>query len=271
MAVINIEMIFDIVCAWCYIGKRTLDKAISIHQRTYPGGKNDIFNITLQPYYLNYTVVQSPDRSPRDVATAAAAAPTIDKQELAKTKLKHMSEQQKIALEQRMNQIGSSVGIHFRSGGKIGSTRAAHHLIHLAQLNDQKGNGQGASNASVANALVARLFEAYHELEMDVSDRDALRKIAVDDDIALDSEAVGECLDFCFDASSSSFASSVLVSDENGGKESIVDRRARENRLRTNTSVPMFIIQGEYRIDGAQDLMEFVEIFGKIRESTNSI
>lgn len=32
----------------------------------------------------------------------------------------------------------------------------------------------------------------------------------------------------------------------------------------TNTGVYLFIIQGEYRFDCAQDLVEFVEVFGRI-------
>lgn len=177
-----------------------------------------------------------------------------------------MTQQQKDALERRISQIGRSVGINFRSGGKIGSTRAAHHLIHLAQM---VGRGGG----SVTNELVGRLFEAYHELELDVSAREVLRRIAVD--AGIDQVDVDACLDFCFDsdspASTSSFESSVLTTDEAGNPESIVDKQARENRQRTNTGVPLFIIQGEYRVDGAQDLMEFVEIFGRIRGGTDIV
>lgn len=247
---------------WCYIGKRTLEKAISIHQKTYPGGKHDIFNITWQPYYLDYTSILLPKDEPR----RSGAVPTVDKTELAKVKLDHMTQEQKDALEKRMNQIGRSVGIQFRSGGKIGSTRAAHHLIHLSQM------AVGHGGNGVTNELVGRLFEAYHELEMDISAREVLRQIAVE--VGLDQVDIDACLDFCFgsdpSASMSRFASD-LTTDEAGNMESIVDKQARENRQRTNTGVPLFIIQGEYRVDGAQDLMEFVEIFGKIRGSTDVV
>ncbi|GAM42793.1 DSBA-like thioredoxin domain protein [Talaromyces pinophilus] len=260
MVIINIEIISDIVCAWCYIGKRTLERAISIHQKTYPGGRDDIFNICFQPYYLDYTSILIPANELKK----SGAVPTVDKTELAKAKLGHMTQEQKDALEKRMNQIGRSLGINFRSGGKIGSTRAAHHLIHLSQMGVHGGN-------EVTNELVGRLFEAYHELEMDISAREVLRQIAVE--VGLDQVDVDACLDFCFEsdssASTSSFASAVFTTGETGNPESIVDKQARENRQRTNTGVPLFIIQGEYHVDGAQDLMEFVEIFGKIRGSTD--
>jgi predicted DsbA family dithiol-disulfide isomerase len=201
---------------------------------------------------------------PTDKPKKSGEVPTVDKFVLAKVKLSDMNEQQKDALERRMNQIGRSVGIKFKSGGKIGSTRAAHHLIHLSQM---------AGRGSATPDLVGRLFEAYHELELDISARDVLRQIAVE--VGLDAADVDAYLDLCFDSSpstsTSSFASSILLADEIGHLESIIDKQARENRQRTNTGVPLFIIQGEYRVDGAQDLMEFVEVFGKIRESTDTI
>ncbi|KAI2779030.1 hypothetical protein F4815DRAFT_446628 [Daldinia loculata] len=54
MAVIEIQVISDIVCAWCYIAKRNLDTAIFLYRKTYPGGKSDTFSIVWTPYYLNY-------------------------------------------------------------------------------------------------------------------------------------------------------------------------------------------------------------------------
>lgn len=153
-----------------------------------------------------------------------------------------MSPERLEALKQRMDRIGRSVGIIFKPGGKIGSTRAAHHLIRLCQTQSH--------SAEVRDALVSRLFEAYHEREQDISSRTVLREIAVE--VGMDAVQVDECLDsFCL---------------ENQTQESEVDREARENKEATNTGVPLFIIQGVHRVDGAQDLMEFVEIFGKIRE-----
>jgi hypothetical protein len=35
----------------CYIGYRTLQRAIALYQKTYPGGSRDIFDITWKPYF----------------------------------------------------------------------------------------------------------------------------------------------------------------------------------------------------------------------------
>jgi predicted DsbA family dithiol-disulfide isomerase len=202
-----------------------------------------------------------------DDVHSTAALPTVDKSEVAKIKLAHLSDEQVAKIEKRVNQIGRSLGISFRSGGKIGSTRAAHHLIHLAQrenLSHEEGNDDDEEACNTA--LVSRLFEAYHELKMDISARDVLRKIAVDD-ARLNPVDVDECLDFCFDSSPSPNAAAAwsVATVSGDGVESVVDKEARENREQTSTGVPLFIVQGEYRVEGAQDLMEFVEIFGKIR------
>ena len=136
---------------------------------------------------------------------------------------------------QRMDQIGHSVGIDFKSGGKIGSTRDAHRLIYLSQT----------KSLQAQDALVEKLFEAYHELEKDISSTGVLRELAVD--VGLNDLEVGDWLN-----------SSI------GGET--VDTEALKNRERGISGVPMFIIQGVHRVGGAGDVQEFLEIFIKVKE-----
>ncbi|KAH8736372.1 thioredoxin-like protein [Ilyonectria robusta] len=153
MTVIEIDVISDFVCAWCYIGKRKLDMAISLYQKTYPGGKSDVFSINYRPYYLNY----------------GPSTHSVDKREIADARLGSMTPEQRTKLFQRMNQIGRAVGINFQGGGKIGDTRHAHRLVHLSRT----------KSPEIQNALVDGIFAAYHELEKDISSKDVLREIAV--------------------------------------------------------------------------------------------
>ena len=136
---------------------------------------------------------------------------------------------------QRVDQIGHSVGIDFKPGGKIGSTRDAHRLTHLTRV----------ESPELEDALVEKLFEAFHEREKDISSPDVLREIAID--AGLDGSEVGEWLD----------------SDRGGG---IVDVEALKNREMGTSGVPMFIIQGEHRVDGAQGVQEFLDAFIKVKE-----
>ncbi|KAI8242856.1 hypothetical protein K4K57_000450 [Colletotrichum sp. SAR 10_99] len=111
MTIIEIEVIFGFVSAWCYIGKRNVDHAISLYQKTYPAGKKDTFSVTWKPYYLHY------NPHPH----------SVDKSEVAKVRLSGMSPERQAALTLRMEQIGRSVSVNFKWGGKIGpDTRDAH-------------------------------------------------------------------------------------------------------------------------------------------------
>ena len=205
---------------WCYIGKRTLEKAISLYQKTYPGGKDDVFLVTWRPYYLN-------NDNP--------SSQSVDKRELTESRLSGISSARATAMTQRLSQIGRSVGIDFKYGGRIGGTRDTHRLIYLSQT----------KSLDVQDALVEKLFEAYHELEKDISSRDVLRQIAID--AGLNGPEVEEWLN----------------SDLGGD---IVDAEAMENRKMGNSGVPIFIIQGVHRVNGAQDTQEFFEIFTRVKE-----
>ena len=146
-----------------------------------------------------------------------------------------MSPERVAAITQRVNQIGHSVGIDFKFGGKIGSTRDAHRLVHLSQTK---------TNPNVQNVLVEKLFEAYHELEKDISSTEVLREIAIG--AGLDGSEVDEWL------------------NSNLGGDS-VDAEALENRKEAS-GVPRFMIQGTHRVDGAQDVQEFLDVFIKVKE-----
>ncbi|KAH6995756.1 thioredoxin-like protein [Ilyonectria sp. MPI-CAGE-AT-0026] len=166
MTVIEIDVISDFVCAWCYIGKRKLDMAISLYKKTYPGGKSDAFPINYRPYYLNY----------------GPSTHSVDKSEIADARLGSMAPEQRTKLFQRMNQIGRAVGINFQGGGKIGDTRHAHRLVHLSRT----------KSPEIQNALVDGIFAAYYELEKDISSKDVLRGIATGS--GLEGAAVDEWL-----------------------------------------------------------------------------
>lgn len=198
--------------------------AIALYQKVYPGGKHDVFDIKWQPYYLNY----------------GPSTHSVDKSEIADEKLKDMSAEQREKLYKRMNQIGRSLGINFRPGGKIGDTRQAHRLVYLSR----------DKSLEVQNVLVDKIFEAYHELEKDITDKVVLRELAVE--AGVDEHEVDEWL-------------------ESDDSASIVDQAAQKNReMFGGSGVPTYIIQGVHRAEGAQDADDFMELFIKVRESEES-
>ncbi|KAF7585353.1 hypothetical protein BBP40_011163 [Aspergillus hancockii] len=226
MAVIEIEVVFDFVCAWCYIGKRKLDKAIALYQKVYPGGRYDTISIKWIPYYLNYN----------------PHSHSVPKSELVDERLKDMKPEQREGLFKRMDQIGRSIGIHFNGGGLIGpDTRDAHRLVHLSRCKPQ----------DVQNELVEKILEAYHEHEKDISSTEVLKEIAIG--VGLNVEEVEEWL-----------KSGIAV-------EAVNEEAERSKEGSDNTGVPRYNIQGVYRLDGATDPSEFMEIFGKVKKGEGQI
>ncbi len=213
---------------WCYIAKRNLDAAISLYQKTYPGGKSDTFAITWTPYYLNY--------NPNPVS--------VDKLELADTRLADQTAEQRAALTTLMNRAGRAAGITFKWGGKIGpnpGTRDAHRLIYLSGVSD--GNKSGGE---VQSALVEALFEAYHTQSEDISDKGVLREAALRAGV------------------NKTDLDAWLQSDKAGD---IVDREAKKSKDMVVSGVPTIIIQREHIPDGIPDPMDLMMIFIQAREA----
>ncbi|KAI0096620.1 DSBA-like thioredoxin domain-containing protein [Nemania sp. FL0031] len=241
MTVIEIQVISDIVCAWCYISKRTLDQAIALYRKTYPGGRHDEFRLIWTPYYLNYN----------------PHAHSVAKQELAKTnpKTKDLTPEQSAKLTQRMDRAGRAAGIAFRWGGMIGpnpSSRDAHRLIRWSSAALPAAGSAAADSDSekVAatekrDALIEGLFAAYHCLELDISDRAVLRDVAV-----------GAGFD----------AAEVQTYLESGVDADAIDEEAARSKSATNSGVPTLVVQGE-RLDGVQDIQDLMEAFVRVKES----
>lgn len=151
-----------------------------------------------------------------------------------------MTPEQRTALFNRMNQIGRSMGILFKAGGKIGSTKDAHRVIYYCQMSESE---KGADTATT-NALVEKIFEAYHEREMDISDPDVLKELAADAGVSEDE--VNRWLD---------------------ASPAAVDEEARRNKEEVKSGVPVYIVQDEHRIDSSGDIAELLEIFSKVKET----
>ncbi|KAF1981336.1 thioredoxin-like protein [Aulographum hederae CBS 113979] len=97
MVVIDVTIVSDPSCALgnCYIGSRRLQKAISLYQKTYPGGSKDTFNISYKPYILR------PD------------APTEGVQHGVNSMIARMGLERATSVKAHMHSIGASEGIAF--------------------------------------------------------------------------------------------------------------------------------------------------------------
>lgn len=114
-----------------------------------------------------------------------------------------------------MNQIGRSAGINFKSGGKVGDTRFAHTLVHLASTKEP----------GVLSSVVEGIFQANHELEKDISSREVLGEIATNPGIP--AAKVDEWLN----------------SEELA--KAVYDQAGKNEEFLAGTGVPNYTVQGE--------------------------
>ncbi|KAK4447728.1 DSBA-like thioredoxin domain-containing protein [Podospora aff. communis PSN243] len=145
MANFNIKIVSDVICPWCYIGKRRLEKAIGLYQKTVPGGVDDTFTVTWHPFYLD---------------------PSLPKVGLdSKVHMANKFGPERAAMMQtRLLAIGEAEGINFAARGKIGNTRDAHRLVQLAKTK---------SNALESN-VITELFRSHIEEGGDITSHDML-------------------------------------------------------------------------------------------------
>ena len=140
-----IEIASDVICPWCYIGKRRLEKALSL----LDGEVKPV--IRWLPFQLN------PDMPRGGMARAEYR------------KAKFGSVERARQLDERVAAEGRGEGIAFAFDRieRTPNTSAAHQLIDLAQ---SQGRGQ---------QVVDALFRAYFEEARDIGDRDVLASIAM--------------------------------------------------------------------------------------------
>ncbi|KAK2034319.1 DSBA-like thioredoxin domain-containing protein [Colletotrichum zoysiae] len=145
MTNININIISDPVCPFCYLGKARLNRAIDLYKKTYPAGKDDTFNVTWSAYYLD------PTAPPKGVPVNERMAERFGAERL------HM-------MHERMKQMGAAEGVNFTFEGKVGHTRDAHRTIQLAK----------SKGADVQNAVVDSIMKSYFEEGGDITSWDMI-------------------------------------------------------------------------------------------------
>jgi predicted DsbA family dithiol-disulfide isomerase len=141
----QIDIISDVVCPWCFIGKRRLEKALAMRPEIET-------EITWRPFQLN------PDMPAEGMARADYIA----------TKFGDSGHSRRI--HQTIAEAGATVGIDFAFDKikRSPNTRNAHRLVRYAT---KQGTGTD---------VVTRLFEGYFLQGRDVGDLAALAKIAAE-------------------------------------------------------------------------------------------
>lgn len=155
----EVEIWADIVCPWCYLGKRQFEQALESFDH------RDKVQVVFRSFELD-------PAAPRDVTT-----PTV---EMLAQKYGTSPEQARQA-QREMEQRATAAGLTFRMDSlRSGNTRDAHRLLHLAKATDRQGE------------LMERLQRAYFTEQDSIFDHATLTRLAVE--AGLDQAEVAEVL-----------------------------------------------------------------------------
>lgn len=156
---LSVHIWSDIVCPWCFVGKRRFERAV----RAFG-----------QPVSVTYHSFELDPRS-LHLGVDGLSAP----ERLAKKY--GMPVERALSMMEQMKRTGEPEGIAFNLvDGKTKSSFDAHRLLHLGLARKRQ------------SALKERLFRAHFEEALDLSDGAVLVQLA--DDVGLDSNEVREML-----------------------------------------------------------------------------
>jgi predicted DsbA family dithiol-disulfide isomerase len=157
---VQIEVISDVVCPWCFIGKRRLEQALA-RLRDAPGAP--AVSVTWLPFQLNPDLPQA----------------GMDRADYVRRKFGHAAPQ----IYARVEAVGRSLGIPFAFDAiaRQPNTVAAHQLIALA------------GSAGRQDEMVETLFRAYFLEAADLTQRATLLGLA--QRAGIDPAPAGACLD----------------------------------------------------------------------------
>ena len=144
--ILAVDVISDVICPWCYIGKRRLEKAVAAIENQHE------VRLRWLPFQLN---------------------PAIPKEGLNRREYrtnKFGSWERSLELDAKMVAVGKEEGIHFAFDRieRTPNTLDAHRLIWLA---DKEG---------VQDAVVEALFRAYFTEGRDISNRQTLLDVVAE-------------------------------------------------------------------------------------------
>ena len=143
----RIDIWSDIVCPWCYVGKRRFESALARFEH------RDDVQVVHRSFQLN-------PAAPRDA--------TSSRREMLMRKYR-LSPEQVVEMDARMTQTAAAEGLDYHLEGTLtGNTLDAHQLVHLGQVR------------GVQDAVVDRLYRAYFTEQRSIFDPASLVDLAGD-------------------------------------------------------------------------------------------
>jgi predicted DsbA family dithiol-disulfide isomerase len=155
----EVEIWADVVCPWCYLGKRHFEQALNSF------GHADKVQVVYRSFELDPT-------APRGVTT-----PTVE----VLAEKYGMTPDRARQAQRQMEERATADGLTFRMDGlRSGNTKDAHRLLHLAKASERQSE------------LMERLQRAYFTEQDSIFEHDALTRLAVE--AGLDRDEVADVL-----------------------------------------------------------------------------
>ena len=165
----KIEIWSDVVCPWCYIGKRRLERALELVSTSSTAGSSGPVTDQVEIVWRSY-----------QLDPGAPAVPTETVAESLGRKYGGGPEAGRQMID-RVEAVAAEEGLVFRHHQSLrANTTDAHRLLHLARVEGLQGE------------LKEALLAAYFTHTENVADHDTLRKIAAG--VGLDARRVDEVL-----------------------------------------------------------------------------
>jgi predicted DsbA family dithiol-disulfide isomerase len=156
---VKVEIWSDVVCPWCYLGKRRFETALAQFEH------RDQVEVIWRSFELD---PDAPSERDVDLATYLSRKLGVTREEA-------------LAMQQRVTDLGAADGIGFRQDiARSGNTFDAHRLLHLAATHGRQGE------------LKERLMNAYHAQGEPIGEAATLERLAIES--GLPAEEVGELL-----------------------------------------------------------------------------
>jgi len=227
----KIEIWSDVVCPWCYIGKRRLERALELVSTGSTGGSSGSTGGSSGTITEEVEIVwRSYQLDP-----GAPAVPTETVAESLGRKYGGGPEAGRRMID-RVEAVAAEEGLVFRHHQSLrANTTDAHRLLHLAHAEGLQGE------------LKEALLAAYFTHTENVADHDTLRKIAAG--VGLEAGRVDQVL------ASGEYADEVWADI------------AQAQAYGAN-GVPFYVVDGKYGVSGAQPTEVFTQVLERAwRES----
>jgi predicted DsbA family dithiol-disulfide isomerase len=197
---VRVDIFSDIICPWCYLGRTRFQEAVAAFDGSV--------EVTWRPFQLDPDAPATPESATERLAAKFGGPARV------------------AAMHERMRELTTAAGLPYKPERALrANTHDAHRLVWWAGRN----GGQ--------DALVDRLFRAYHAEGRDIGDADTLTALAVEASLPADRVRV------------------LLASDEGAAD---VARDLEQAQTLDITGVPFFLFEGAWAVAGAQP----TDVFG---------